>query len=167
MVEDSRQAYVHIVTGEINSGKTARLLSIYRKLGVGDGFINAKIYREQHFIGQQIIRLSTGESEIFSTISEFTSPDWDEVYKYGSFSFSGKGQAFALNTMTDIITQGINPVFIDEIGPLELQKKGSYDIFRMLLCAKKEIYAVIRKGCIGSIVKEYGITGFDIISPEY
>ena len=164
MSEDGGQAYVHIVTGEVDSGKTARLLSIYRELGSGDGFINAKIYRDDHFIGQRIIRLSTGESEIFSAICEFTPPDWDEIYKYGNFSFSGKGQAFARNITSGIIAKGTDPVFIDEIGPLELQKQGLCDILSMLLRTKNEIYAVIRKSCINSVLKEFGIIRYDIIS---
>jgi nucleoside-triphosphatase THEP1 len=155
------------VTGEVNSGKTARLLSIYRKLGCGDGFINAKIYRGGRFVGQRIIRLSTGESAIFSTISEFIPPDWDEVYKFGNFSFSGKGQAFARNVVYSVIERGIEPVFVDEIGPLELQKKGFYDIMSVLLGTKSEIYAVIRKSCVDSVLKEFDIKAYDIIFPEY
>jgi nucleoside-triphosphatase THEP1 len=154
------------VTGEVDSGKTARLLSIYRKLGSGDGFINAKIYTEGCFIGQRIIRLSTGESEIFSAISGFTPLEWDEVYKFGNFSFSEKGQAFARNTMDSIVECGIEPVFIDEIGPLELQKKGFYDILSILLRTKKEIYAVIRNSCIVSVLKEFGINRYDISSDQ-
>ncbi len=166
LAENGRQTYVHIVTGEVNSGKTARLLSIYRSLGCGDGFINAKIFREGHFTGQRIIRLSTGESEIFSIISEFTPPDWDEVYKYGDFSFSGKGQEFAHNAVYSIIGQGIEPVFIDEIGPLELQKKGFYDIMSMLLGTKSEIYTAVRKSCMDSVLKEFNIKAYDIISTD-
>ncbi|HEX2946281.1 MAG TPA: nucleoside-triphosphatase [Clostridia bacterium] len=159
-------AFVHILTGGVDSGKTTRLLSIYREMDSGDGFINVKIYREGTIAGQRIIRLSSGESEPFSYIRGFTPDGWDEKYTYGNYSFSEKGLAFARNIVSDIVSRRISPVFIDEIGPLELGKKGFYDIFRILLHTNNEIYTAVRESCIESVIREFGISAYEIINPD-
>lgn len=160
---DGKNSFVHIVTGGVDSGKTTRLLSIYRETGSGDGFISWKTYREGKFAGQRIIRLSTGESKPFSFIRGFIPYGWEEKYTYGNFSFSEKGLAFACDITSDVISRGISPVFIDEIGPLELDKKGFYDIFSTLLRAKNEVYAAVRDNCVDSVVREFGISAYEII----
>lgn len=147
----------------MDSGKTTRLLSIYRETGSGDGFISWKIYSEGKFAGQRIIRLSTGESKPLSFIMGFVPYGWDEKYTYGNFSFSEKGLTFARNIASDVISHGISPVFIDEIGPVELDKKGFYDIFSMLLRAGSQIYTAVRESCVDSVVREFGISAYEII----
>lgn len=155
--------YVHIIAGGVNTGKTTRLLSIYRETGFGDGFINTKIYKAGQYAGQRIVRLSTGESENFSFKKGFIPLNWDEEYGYDVYSFSRRGLMFADKTVADIIAKGIEPAFIDEIGPLELQKKGFFGIFTMLLKIKKEIYITVRDSCVERIIKEFGIEKFHII----
>jgi nucleoside-triphosphatase THEP1 len=146
--EANGRAFVYIITGEVNSGKTGTLLSIYRNLCRGDGFINSKIFDSGVYIGQRIIRLSTGESEYFSFKDSFIPSDWEEEYRYDIYSFSKKGMVFARKTAADIIEKGVDPVFIDEIGPLELQMKGFYDIFSEILRKSKKVFVTVRSSCL-------------------
>jgi nucleoside-triphosphatase THEP1 len=115
------------------------------------------------FIGQKIVRLSTGEGKIFSLKTGFIPSDWDEQYRYDVFSFSQKGLAFACETVSGIIERGMEPVFIDEIGPLELQKKGLYAIFHSLIKLKKEVYISARDSCIENILQEFNVEKYEII----
>lgn len=161
--KDRGQAYVRIITGGVNTGKTTKLLSIYRELGLGDGFITSKTYNANRYIGQVIVRLSTGEKEYFSFKKQFIPVNWDEKYNYDIYSFSERGFIFAYNIVTDIIAKKIEPVFIDEIGPLELQKKGFYDLFVMLLRIKKEIFVTVRESCVNNVIKEFGIQKYQMI----
>lgn len=161
--EDRGQAYVHIITGGVNTGKTTRLLSIYRKIGFGDGFINTKVYKAGQYIGQKIVRLSTGESEDFSFKKEFIPHNWDEEYSYDVYSFSRRGFIFAYNIVSDIIVREVEPVFIDEIGPLELEKKGFFDMFTLLLKIKKEIFVTVRDRCVERVLEEFGIEKYQVI----
>jgi nucleoside-triphosphatase THEP1 len=161
--KDRRQTCVHIIAGEVNTGKTARLLSIYRETGLGDGFINTKIYKAGQHAGQRIVRLSTGESENFSFKKEFIPLNWDEEYSYDVYSFSRRGLMFADKTVWDIIAKGIEPAFIDEIGPLELQQKGFFGIFTLLLKINKEIYITVRDSCVERVIKEFGIEKYQTV----
>lgn len=161
--EERGQSYVHIITGGVNTGKTTRLLSIYHELELGDGFINAKVYDAGQYTGQRIVRLSTGESVNFSFKKEFIPLNWDEEYTYDVYSFSRRGLIFAYNTVSDIILKKIEPIFIDEIGPLELQRQGFFDILAMLLKLKREIYITVRDSCVESVIKEFNIEKYNTI----
>ncbi|MDP4145423.1 MAG: hypothetical protein Q8936_13220 [Bacillota bacterium] len=46
---------LYIITGDINSGKTTKLLDIYNRLKRGDGFFNRKKYIDGHYMEQGFI----------------------------------------------------------------------------------------------------------------
>lgn len=154
---------VYIVTGKINSGKTTRLLSIYNERKAGDGFINKKIYINNKYAGQEIIRLSTGDSKIFSLKKAFLTDEWQEEYSYDVYSFSKEGMPFAEEIIKDIIDNDISPIFIDEIGPIELQGLGFYKVFKEILKTKKDIFVVVREGCLEKVISQFEIGLYEIV----
>ena len=80
---------VHIITGEIDEGKTRQMLSIYNQLNKGDGFVSKKIFTAgHHFTGYEIVRLSSGEKMPLAYKSEHVPDGWDEAYRCGPFCFS-------------------------------------------------------------------------------
>ena len=157
---------VYIITGEINSGKTTRLLSIYNEKQEGDGFVTLKVYSHGKYIGQKIRRLSTGEETYLSMVRDIPK-DWDEKCRYDDYSFSQSGINLAQKTADDIIKRGINPAFVDEIGPLELQGKGFFDVFSLLLSECRDIYFTVRITSLNDVIEKFiikdcviqGITG--------
>jgi nucleoside-triphosphatase THEP1 len=109
------------------------------------------------------MRLSTGESEVFSMKEGFIPYSWEEEYRYDIYRFSKKGMDFARRITDDIINQDIDPVFIDEIGPLELQKKGLYDIFSQILRKRTRVYVSVRNSCLAHTIKFFNIHNYKII----
>jgi len=154
---------VHIITGEINSGKTSRLLTLYKKINCGDGFLCRKNYIENHYAGQMLVRLTTGESTCFSFKQNFIPPGWDEVYTLEDYSFSRAGILFAQKVAVEIVQRNIQPVFIDEIGPLELMERGFHEIFEQFLYLETNIYLVIRSSCLVEVINKYHIATFEIV----
>lgn len=155
---------VNIIAGEVNSGKTSKLLEIYHQAGQGDGFINAKIYIGLQYAGQRIVWLSTGESMDFSYRKDFIPDNWDEKYCYDAYSFSNKALDFADQIISEALKRDAEPVFLDEIGPLELQNKGFYDILKRILSSNREIYITVRKSCVEQVIMQFNITNYNIIS---
>ena len=154
---------VHIVTGQINEGKTTKLLSLFRKIRCGDGFINQKVFVGGVNAGQEIIRLSTSEKRYFSFRQGFLPDGWNEIYRYGSYSFSKEGYEFAQKIVWNVIHDRIEPVFIDEIGPLELEGKGFNNLFIALLKANMEVYVAVRDSCVDEVIKEFKIDNANFI----
>lgn len=154
---------IHIITGNINSGKTTRLLSIYNAKKQGDGFYSPKVFIDGHYAGQEIIRLSTGERKFFSFKTGFIPDGWDEEYHYQSYSFSYNGFLFVRNIILDIIQNNIEPIFVDEIGPLELNEQGFYNILNLLLKTDKDMYITVRQSCVNDVINKFRFTNYDII----
>lgn len=153
---------ISIITGSVNSGKSTKLVSIYKSLGKGDGFFNRKIYSENLYIGQEIIRMSNGESMIWSLRGEVPAC-WQEQYCYADFSFSKAALKFAEEIVNSAIKSN-EIVFIDEIGPLELQNKGFHNLFKCCLIWNKQLYVVVRENCLGAVLRKYKIKNYEIIN---
>jgi len=154
---------VNIITGEINSGKTSRLVKLYGEINRGDGFFCRKNYIANHYTGQMIVRLTTGESTCFSFKQDFIPPGWDEVYTFDDYSFSRAGILFAQKVAMEIVQRNIQPVFIDEIGPLELMESGFHEILEQFLYLETNLYLVIRASCLLEVINKYHIAAFQIV----
>lgn len=152
---------VHIVAGAINSGKTTKLQEIFKKCPTGDGFILSKNFHDGHNIGQQILRLSTGEHLPFSYRIPYLPCNWDHIYTYKDYSFSRSGFAFAASIIYELIEKKVSPVFMDEIGPLELMGTGFHDLFKNLLKMNGDIYIAVRETLLHNVMDH-----FRIIEPE-
>lgn len=154
---------VNIITGKINSGKTSRLVKLYGEINRGDGFFCRKNYIANHYAGQMIVRITTGESACFSFKKNYIPPKWDEAYAYEDYSFSHTGFLFAKKIAMEIVQRNIQPVFIDEIGPLELMERGFHEILKQFLYLETNLYLVIRASCLMEVINKYRIVAFRIV----
>lgn len=155
---------VHIVTGSINSGKTTKLLSLYQELKTGDGFILPKIFIQGNYAGQQIIRLSTGISRPFSFKKGYVPENWIEKYSFDVYSFSREGFDFAFETIRDISKKNVSPIIIDEIGPLEIQGKGFYQLLSQLSTEDYSIYISVREPLLNNVIEKFILKNYEIIN---
>ncbi|HBT17706.1 MAG TPA: hypothetical protein DEB05_12225 [Firmicutes bacterium] len=154
---------IYIITGEINQGKSRKLLSFYREGQKGEGFYNYKIFRDGFYVGQKIIRLTTGESREFSYREGFIPDNWREEGRFKNFSFSKKGLEFGRNIIKNALAYYIEPLFIDEVGPLELQGKGFCGVFKDTLDAGVNAYVVIRKSCLNKVIDMFALKEYVIV----
>ena len=148
---------VYIITGGIDEGKTREIEAIYRQMNKGDGWISRKVFLNEEFVGYEIQRLSTNEKIPLAYKREYAPPGWDEIYAIGPFCFSKRAFEFAGRIIDEIIEKNINPVFIDEIGPLELQGKGFSPMLEKILKTQKDVYIVVRSHCVEDVVKKFKI----------
>lgn len=142
------------------------MISIYKQVKRGDGFISQKIFTDKNpgdFTGYEIVRLATGERKELARKTEHLPVRWDEVFCCGPYHFSKAGVDFARDIIDDIIANGIGPIFIDEIGPLELAGKGFAPILKKALETGKDIYVSIRIHCVEDVIKAFNIRDHRII----
>jgi len=153
---------IYFITGAIDSGKSTKLLSIYKALQKGDGFYNVRRYKQRKTIGQDIVHLSTAKSIPFSRIDGFIPKDWDESEHFMNYSFSKQGLDFTKDIVNQIITKKIKVAYIDELGSLELQKQGLYEYFKILVLQDIDIYAVCRTSCLKPVIDLFDILDYKI-----
>lgn len=117
---------ITIITGERGIGKTTFLLKkcglFYNNIHAVSGILTPPIFNDRSIkIGFSALDLSNKNKwELARTDIELKGPS------YGPFKFSSKGFEKANNVIINALNQGLSPVFIDEIGPLELSKKSGF-----------------------------------------
>lgn len=152
-----------IITGSIDSGKTAKLISLYRMKKTGGGIALPKYYVNGQCAGQRIVRLSTGDSMIFSLKDPFIPDGFQARFRYSNYSFSTEGFLFAKHVADEIMKDHISCVFWDEIGPLELNKKGFYSILCGFLADRKDLCTVVRDSCLQGFLRLFNITDYTLL----
>ncbi len=156
---------VYIIKGEINQGKTQEILSIYNRDKQGDGFVSKKIFINlTEFTGYEIVRLSTDEKMPLAYKSQYVPSNWDEIYRRGPFSFSKAAFVFAEHIIDDIIDRHIDPVFIDEIGPLELDGNGFFAVLEKILRTQKDVYITVRSHCVEEVINKFNIRNYKLVT---
>ncbi|NCA66750.1 MAG: hypothetical protein EOM87_01655 [Clostridia bacterium] len=148
---------LYIITGEIDSGKTFRLLKLYKKHKNADGYALIKAFENNNYIGQNILWLDKSITEPFSRISPGLPFDWIEQESYKEYSFSSFGLTFMAKIYNSLFERLPEAVFIDDIGPLELVGGGAADMFSTLLHVKTDIYVSVRQGCIEEFLRYFSI----------
>ena len=148
---------ITIITGEIDSGKTSYLKKLYEKDSKGDGILSLKHYEADRCIGYDLFHLKSKEQVVFIRLKSQLLGSWNEKLKIGKYSFSCEGFAFAEKVLKNI-DEG--PVYIDEIGPLEiLDKKGFYKRLKELINQNIDLFITIRSTLIDALHDEFELNG--------
>ncbi len=58
---------VHIVTGEVNAGRTARMRELYRQTAAADGILSEKRFSGEGCCGYHLVHLRSGK-ELYITV---------------------------------------------------------------------------------------------------
>ena len=153
---------VTVLKGGINQGKTTKILAIYNRKKSGDGFVTRKVFEKGFFIGYEIVRLSSMESKPFIFKTGYEPGHWVEDFKYGPFTFSKEAIVFAESIMDEIIKSGTDPIYIDEVGPVELQGKGFHKSLKMALESGRNLFVTVREACVDDVLKLFKINDYEI-----
>ncbi len=146
---------VTIVTGERGIGKTSFLLreiTALRKIGSVGGILTPGNFGNQHEkTGFNALDVSTGSQWLLGSIdTNLKGP------VFGPFSFSSEGFARAVASCTAALLRQDDFIFLDEIGPLELERdEGFAPVFPLLPQAsgKSSLCIVVRPSLITQVVQ--------------
>ena len=154
---------LRIVTGKINSGKTTTLGNIY-KTQKGDGFISVKNMKENMVHSYDILRLHTNETTPFVINENLVESDHVINCQIGPYLFLQHTLDYIEETLRELINKRVSPLYLDEIGQLELYDQCFHNIFTELLESKLDIYVVIREDLIDKVLIKYNITEYEILN---
>lgn len=149
---------IYIISGDAHSGKTRRIKELYKQWG-GDGVISEKIFLEHRFVGYYLTRLSTDEKLEAIYKKDNKPSNWVSSFENVRFSFKQDRFNMALRWLEDMMQEGVTPIYIDEIGRVEIEKSlGFHSIIDRLVESELDIYIVIRESNIKSFVAKYNVT---------
>lgn len=161
---ESWSAVVNIISGKMNDGKTTRLIAAYEASGIGDGFALIKKMEGKIVHSYNARQLSSGEERLLIIRDCWLSDDFNERCRFGPYYFSDS----TLNWIEDQIEQAIEkhktPIYLDEIGKLEIMGEGYDAIFRVLLKSEIDIFVTIREDLVEMVLHHYQISTYNIIT---
>ncbi|MFA5419666.1 MAG: nucleoside-triphosphatase [Bacteroidales bacterium] len=154
---------VNIVTGKINSGKTNKLASMYQFSNEGDGFIAVKIMENGIVTEYRAMRLSTMEERPFIFRDSHVPENFDFCCRIGNFLVSREGLEWIETESLKMVNNRVSPIYLDEIGWLELQDECFHPLFTQLLSSKLELYISVRNELVEKVLTKYHITDYRLM----
>ncbi len=153
---------VHIVTGKIDSGKTSRLERIHAEKG-GDGFIALKDMEAGRVRGYFAKRLSTGKTFPLSVHNENALVAFSVAFSIGPYRFSADAVQRIDAVMRSLLEEGVEPLYLDEVGPLELKGEGFDGLVKAMAASGREVYLTVRDSLVERVIRHYGLENAKIL----
>ncbi len=157
-----------ILTGEKNSGKSTLCMHLASvpsfRLG---GFISAGMWEGNEKTGYQLYRPATGERILLASRDRERLSDSCAADGKLAFLFSKEAFIRAEQWLADDLSRGVQAVCIDEVGPLELQKQGFYDILRPGRRSDNAAYLfVVRRSLLPEVTALLSLDHAEILDME-
>ena len=148
---------ITIITGKINSGKTTHLIKRYQAQQKGDGYACVKKMQHGLVLGYDLMRLKTRESISFIVRDKFYDINMGAIVKIGPYRMFNDALTIVKDNMNKWAESGINPLYLDEIGPLEMKNKGFHTLLVSLLNQSIDLVLVIREEVLDEACEKYDI----------
>ncbi len=155
---------IHIVTGKINSNKTTKLLEMYQKNPVGDGFLSIKVMDNNKVLHYDLLELSTNISTTFIVHTKHDSTHFERSIPLGPYIFDLDQRDIVNNKIQTLLEERVEPIYLDEIGILEVRGLYFYDIVKELVESGLEVYITVRDSLVEDVLKTFDIKEYEIIT---
>jgi nucleoside-triphosphatase THEP1 len=157
---------VHIVTGNINAGKSSNLKKRFDLHGLGAGVIGVKLWKEGDIYGYKAHILPDGSEQILMIhqrhyLGEFENFGMIGPYFYNIDVFKHTNEHIIID-----IEKGLTPIYIDEVGILELSEGGYHPSLDKAASKHVELYISCRKDLVNKIVSKYQFNDYEVIEIE-
>lgn len=154
--ESMNKPKVFILTGEKHEGKTtyaAALAEALKKRGITiGGFLAPGKFENNRRSEFDILDLKTGNQKPLCSINR------TQGESIGPFRFDPAGQQFGNQILAPENLEGIELVFIDEIGPLEIKDQGWTAAINNLMDIPNRTHIwIIRKGLVDEAIQKWGL----------
>ncbi len=154
---------VHVITGTIDACKTTKLVTLFGERNEGDGFAMIKRMLGRLVRGYDARQLSSGEEWPLVCREGYEPDDFDVACSIGPYLFSAPVLAAIEAKLRTMIAAGISPLWLDEIGELELNGRGFDAVMQEMVAAGVELYVVVRDDLVARVLAKYGITDYETI----
>lgn len=156
---------VTIITGEKNTGKTRFLEHWYDLDSKGTGFCSCKVLSGSgELCGYDLLFLPGKKRFPFIRLAVPADCHDPEKIVKGRFAFSLPAIEAARHHIETACPSASAPIWIDEIGALELSGDGFDTLFRHILRHYKDIRVIFRKNIVNELIERYSLECYRIIS---
>ncbi len=158
---------IQIITGPRHCGKTSRLLSMFAANQSGDGFVSIKqIYPGgNQTSGYHLLHLSSQTSYPLARRSRIRHSRFAPAspYRLGDFEFFPAAFTQSESLLALLIQNRIQPIYLDEIGLLELNDHGFAPILPRLIESGLDLVLSIRERYLAQTIAKFSLPSPTII----
>ncbi len=154
---------VHIVTGKINSGKTTFLQEQYRKNHDGDGVLSLKIMQNRDIVGYDVYYLGLGKKKRLMMHERHYFGEFAKVGKIGPYVYDDDRFKRTVLYLQRLIDNNVSPIYLDEVGMLEINGGGFDGIIKQLVESTNEVFLSARSDLVPLIISRYQLTNYDVM----
>ncbi|MCX7919273.1 MAG: hypothetical protein N3A72_06645 [bacterium] len=164
-----------IISGPINSGKSTALYQIAQHLSeqhihIG-GVINLPVIKRGQKIGTDTYCLLTRQSHPFARLQTLVPLPAQSGISIGEWFIFHDGIQFCIQQIERAQRNKVEIMFIDEVGPLELQEQGFRRILDKILLGHKklsyQLILVVRDSLVEPVCCLYPNQEFTIFNQPY
>ena len=154
---------INIITGKINSFKTTRIKELFEKDCCGQGFVSLKTMEEGKVLFYEFENLQAKTKQI-GIINTANYPNHFTNYEtLGPYAFDLDCLQEMTHHLEKWIEQKIEPIYLDEIGLLEVNKLFFYPILKRIVQEDIETYITVRSSLVEEVVEVFGLTNYTIM----
>lgn len=161
---------IFFIAGDIDSGKTARLKSVYRSLplGTSEGFLSVKTYSGVDFTGYELVELGSGHAIPLARLSTAYRGGFAKPFAFDRFIFDQSAFDYGCDKILDAAEDdACLSILIDEAGPMELSGLAFAPALKAIIGSRahvrKDIYIAARSSCIGELCSRFGIETYSML----
>lgn len=139
---------------------------LYELDQLGDGFVAVKHMLKDKVHSYEAMRLKTKKRLPFIIRDEFAYEDFRVNCQIGPYLFNQDTIDAVNMAISQMIKDKVSPIYLDEIGLLELEGKCFDHILRKLVASKLDLVLSIREDLVEAIVQKYQINEYEVIKKE-
>jgi nucleoside-triphosphatase THEP1 len=155
---------INIITGKINSGKTTSLKKHYNDSQKGDGFIAKKRMKKGVVHSYDIVRLSNNDAQLLVIREDFYNGIEKVACKVGPYLFLEKSLTYVENEILKMIKNNVSPIYLDEIGQLELYDQCFNKVFNQIVQSKADCFITVKEDLVDEVIRKYKLTNVNVIT---
>ena len=146
----------HFITKGEGKSRQEALLELFRTRPGAAGFYSRKIENGGERLGYDLVDLTSGDSVPLAREHEKLPALWNEALSHGHFSFCREGFSRGGKIVTEALDSGVQSIFLDEIGKLELEGRGFASLLGRCRAAGVDLYIGCRRANIEAIKGRFG-----------
>lgn len=154
---------ITIVTGKINEGKTTKIKLMYHEDKKGDGFIAIKKMDGTNVHSFLATKLSTKEQKVLMLHKNYYSESFISAGKIGPYLINLFTLSWVEKSIEKMIKKRVEPIYLDEIGVLELDGYGYDRILKKLIDSKLDLIISTRTDLLEKIKEHYNLKDVKVI----
>lgn len=155
---------VTVFSGEVNSGKTTEMFKTYKNTLKGDGIVSIKTMEGKGVKCYDALELSTGRKWRLAYHDDFRPKEFMSATKLGPYSFDEKVFVDIKGYIHQCLMEGKTPIYLDEIGVLELKGSGFADILKNLIENNIDTVIAVRSDLVERVITAYKISDYNVIT---